>query len=44
MLNHLTPSRTTLIKAFALAGTLIAASCFSDAHADETVTRDRIQR
>lgn len=41
MLNQPTTHQTTMLKAFALAGALIAASCFSDAGADETVTRDR---
>ena len=40
MLNQPTTHQTTMLKAFALAGALIAASCFSDAGADETVTRD----
>jgi pimeloyl-ACP methyl ester carboxylesterase len=41
MLNRPTANQVTMLKAFALAGALIAASCFSNARADETVTRDR---
>jgi pimeloyl-ACP methyl ester carboxylesterase len=41
MLNRLTTNQTTMLKAFALAGALIAASCLSNARAAETVARDR---
>jgi pimeloyl-[acyl-carrier protein] methyl ester esterase len=41
MFDQLTTKQATLLKAFALAGALIAASCLGNARAGETVTRDR---